>query len=126
MRITLYVLLLSSITGALIMLRQGMAQNFDAGVTATTFGGGKQFTVTGPVASQITIKLLGTNGGGFFNVNTAHPFENPAALASSLQSLYTLIIPSAPVFLLGDAVGSRRHAWMIWAVMLALLVGDVL
>lgn len=119
MRITLYVLLPLSIIGALIMLWQGMVQNFDAGVTATTLEGGKQFIATGPVASQIAIKLLGTNGGGFFNVNAAHPFENPTALASFLQSFYILIIPSALVFFLGDAVGSRRHAWTVWAVMLA-------
>lgn len=118
-RITLYVLLPLSIIGALIMLWQGMVQNFDAGVTATTLEGGKQFIATGPVASQIAIKLLGTNGGGFFNVNAAHPFENPTALASFLQSFYILIIPSALVFFLGDAVGSRRHAWTVWAVMLA-------
>ena len=103
-----------------------MVQNFDAGVTATTLEGGKQFIATGPVASQIAIKLLGTNGGGFFNVNAAHPFENPTALASFLQSFYILIIPSALVFFLGDAVGSRRHAWTVWAVMLALFIGGVL
>ena len=125
-RITLYVLLPLSIIGALIMLWQGMVQNFDAGVTATTLEGGKQFIATGPVASQIAIKLLGTNGGGFFNVNAAHPFENPTALASFLQSFYILIIPSALVFFLGDAVGSRRHAWTVWAVMLALFIGGVL
>lgn len=125
-RITLYVLLPLSIIGALIMLWQGMVQNFDAGVTATTLEGGKQFIATGPVASQIAIKLLGTNGGGFFNVNAAHPFENPTALASFLQSFYILIIPSALVFFLGDAAGSRRHAWTVWAVMLALFIGGVL
>ena len=125
-RITLYVLLPLSIIGALIMLWQGMVQNFDAGVTATTLEGGKQFIATGPVASQIAIKLLGTNGGGFFNVNAAHPFENPTALASFLQSFYILIIPSALVFFLGDAVGSRRHAWTVWAVMLTLFIGGVL
>ena len=80
----------------------------------------------GPAASQIAIKQLGTNGGGFFNVNAAHPFENPTALASFLQSFYILIIPSALVFFLGDAVGSRRHAWTVWAVMLALFIGGVL
>lgn len=125
-RITLYVLLPLSIIGALLMLWQGMVQNFDAGVTAATLEGGKQFIATGPVASQIPIKLLGTNGGGFFNVNAAHPFENPTALSSFLQSFYILIIPSALVFFLGEAVGSRRHAWTVWAVMLALFIGGVL
>ena len=125
-RVTLYVLLPLSLIGAALMLWQGMVQNFDAGVTATTLEGGKQFIATGPVASQISIKLLGTNGGGFFNVNAAHPFENPTALSSFLQSFYILIIPSALVFFLGEAVGNRRHAWTVWSVMLALFVGGAL
>ena len=87
-RITLYVLLPLSIIGALIMLWQGMVQNFDAGVTATTLEGGKQFIATGPVASQIAIKLLGTNGGGFFNVNAAllrTPRRWPASSSLSIS-----------------------------------------
>ena len=125
-RVTLYVLLPLSIIGAVLMLWQGMVQNFDAGVTATTLEGGKQFLATGPVASQIPIKMFGTNGGGFFNVNGAHPFENPTALASFLQVFFILIIPSALVFFLGEEVGNRRHAWTVWTVMLALFVGGVL
>ena len=99
-RITLYVLLPLSIIGALIMLWQGMVQNFDAGVTATTLEGGKQFIATGPVASQIAIKLLGTNGGGFFGVNSAHPFENPNALSNLFEMISLLLIPVAIAYML--------------------------
>lgn len=124
-RAIVYVLLPLSFFGALIMLWQGVVQNFDAGLGVAALEGGTQFVPGGPAASQVAIKLLGTNGGGFFNANAAHPFENPTALASFLQSFFILLIPGALVFFLGAEVGDKAHARTVWAVMLILFLGSV-
>ena len=126
MRSTFLVLIPICVITATMLVLGGLVMTFDGSVVATTLEGAKQTIARGPVAAFLTIKDLGTNGGGFFNVNAAHPFENPTALSSFLQSFYILIIPSALVFFLGEAVGSRRHAWTVWAVMLALFIGGVL
>lgn len=125
-RITLYVLLPLSFVFAIFFISQGIVQTFSAGVEATTVEGGRQYLALGPAASQVSIKLLGTNGGGFFNANAAHPFENPTALSNFFQCLAIFVIPSALVFTLGDAVKNRRHAWTIWCVMAVVFVLGVL
>ena len=107
-RITLYVLLPLSIIGALIMLWQGMVQNFDAGVTATTLEGGKQFIATGPVASQIAIKLLGTNGGGFFGANSSTPFENPTVISNMVEMISMMLLPGSCVVTFGLMLHDRK------------------
>ena len=119
-RITLYVLLPLSIIGALIMLWQGMVQNFDAGVTATTLEGGKQFIATGPVASQIAIKLLGTNGGGFFNANSSHPYENPNMWTNLIEILLMLAIPVALTRTFGRMIGNIRQGYALLGAMVVL------
>ncbi|MEG1610780.1 MAG: potassium-transporting ATPase subunit KdpA, partial [Bilophila sp.] len=124
-RVTLYVLLPLSILFTVFLMWQGVVQTFVSGVSATTLEGETQFLALGPAASQVAIKLLGTNGGGFFNVNGAHPFENPTALSSFVQALSIFLIPSALVFMLGAAVKNRRHAWTIWCVMAVVFVAGV-
>lgn len=124
-RVNLYILLPLSVVFAVFFIGQGVVQSFLAGVNATTLEGETQFLALGPAASQVAIKLLGTNGGGFFNVNAAHPFENPTALSSFMQSFAIFIIPSALVFMLGDMVNSRRHAWTVWCVMALIFVAGV-
>lgn len=116
-RSVLYVLLPLSFVFALFLIGQGVVQTLAPGAEAITIEGKRQFLAMGPAASQIAIKLLGTNGGGFFNANAAHPFENPTALSNFTQMLAIFIVPSALVFMLGEAVASRRHAWTIWVVM---------
>lgn len=116
-RMTLYVLLPLSLLFALFFISQGVVQTFTAAVIATGLDGGAQQLAMGPVASQVAIKLLGTNGGGFFNANAAHPFENPTALSNFMQCLAIFLIPSALVFTLGEGVQSRKHAWTLWCVM---------
>ena len=123
-RSTLYILLPLSFVFALVLVSQGVIQNFHAYDTAITITGTAQIIPQGPAASQIAIKQLGTNGGGFFGQNSAHPFENPTPLTNFLEMLAILAIPSALVFSFGEMVGDRRQGWAIWAAMLALfLVG---
>ena len=87
--------------------------------------GGEQTLALGPAASQIAIKQLGTNGGGFFNVNSAMPFENPTALSNFIEMLFILLIPAALTATFGRMVGSRRQGWALYAAMLAMfVVGD--
>jgi K+-transporting ATPase ATPase A chain len=121
---TLYVLLPLSLVVALIMAQQGVIQNFDPYLQVTTLEGARQTIAMGPVASQEAIKQLGTNGGGFFNANAAHPFENPTPW-SNFWSLFTIFaIPSALTYLLGRMVRNQRHGWAVWAAMSVLfLVG---
>jgi K+-transporting ATPase ATPase A chain len=121
---TLYVLLPLSLLVAVIMAQQGVIQNFDPYLQVTTLEGTKQTIAMGPVASQEAIKQLGTNGGGFFNANAAHPFENPTPW-SNFWSLFTIFaIPSALTYLLGRMVRNQRHGWAVWAAMFVLfLVG---
>ena len=103
-----------------------MIQNLLPYHEITTLEGAKQVIAQGPVASQVAIKMLGTNGGGFFNANAAHPYENPTALSNFVQMLAIFVIPSALVYLLGHAVANRRHGWAVWAAMAALFVGGAL
>ena len=92
-------------------------QNFHSYKDVTTLEGLKQTLGMGPAASQIAIKQLGTNGGGFFNVNSAHPFENPTAWSNLVELLAILLIPAALVYMYGRMVGSTRHGWVVLGVM---------
>ena len=116
-RCTLYVLLPISILAALIMIWQGVPQNLSAYTDVTTLEGGKQLLAQGPVASQEAIKMLGTNGGGFFNANSAHPFENPTALTNLLQMVLIFSIGAALTNVFGRMVGDQRQGWAIFTVM---------
>lgn len=124
-RITLYVLLPLSLLIALFFVSQGTLQNVNGYLDLTTLEGVKQTLPMGPVASQEAIKMLGTNGGGFFNVNSAHPFENPTALSNVVQMLAIFLIPAALCFAFGDVVKDRRqgHA-LLWAMSL-MFIGAV-
>nr|WP_314564258.1 potassium-transporting ATPase subunit KdpA [uncultured Pseudomonas sp.] len=121
-RATFYVLLPLSVPLALLLIWQGVPQTFAAYVDATTLQGATQTLPLGPAASQIAIKQLGTNGGGFFGVNSAHPFENPTALSDLLELSAILMIPAALVFSFGHYVKDRRQSWAIFAAMFGLLV----
>ncbi len=122
-RSTLYVLLPLSLVFAVVLVSQGVVQSFAPYPTATTLAGAEQVIPLGPAASQIAIKQLGTNGGGFFGVNSAHPFENPTPLSNFLQTLAILLLPAACVYAYGLLVGARRHAWVLYGVMLAFFLG---
>ncbi|MGA7723345.1 MAG: potassium-transporting ATPase subunit KdpA [Ignavibacteriaceae bacterium] len=124
-RATLYLLLPLSLILAVLLLSQGVIQNFLPYVNATTLEGFKQTIPLGPAASQVAIKQLGTNGGGFFNANSAFPFENPSPFSNFLQVLSILLIPASLVFTYGKMLGSKRHAWTIFSVMLFLLISGV-
>jgi K+-transporting ATPase ATPase A chain len=130
-RTTVYILLPLSLVLALILVSQGVVQNFSAYVPAnllqaTVDGDGaavtQQLLPMGPAASQIAIKQLGTNGGGFFNVNSAHPFENPTPLSNFLQLLSILLIPAALCYTFGKMVGDTRQGWAVLAAMTAIFV----
>jgi len=122
-----YLLLPICFVFALILMSQGVIQNFlPYQDVATLENGGKQVLAMGPVASQEAIKMLGTNGGGFFNANSAHPFENPNALTNFLQMLAIFIIPAALCYTFGHAVGNVRQGWTIFAAMTVLFSGFVL
>lgn len=121
-RATFYVLLPLCVPLALLLIWQGVPQTFAAYVDATTLQGASQTLPLGPAASQIAIKQLGTNGGGFFGVNSAHPFENPTALSDLLELSAILMIPAALVFSFGHYVKDRRQSWAIFAAMFSLLV----
>jgi len=125
-RATLGLLLPLSIVFALFLVWQGMPQNLDAYVTATTVEGAEQVIAQGPVASQVAIKMLGTNGGGFFNANAAHPYENPTALSNFVQMLAIFLIGAALTNVFGRMVGDQRQGWAILATMLLLFVIGVL
>jgi K+-transporting ATPase ATPase A chain len=122
---TLYVLLPLAVVLALLLVSQGVIQNFNAPVAATTLTGETQTLHQGPAASQIAIKQLGTNGGGFFNTNSSHPYENPTPLSNFLQMFAILLIPAALTFTYGKMVGSTRQGWVIFAAMLILLVAGL-
>lgn len=115
---TIYILLPLSIILALVLIGQGVVQSFAPYKEITTIEGAKQVIPAGPAASQIAIKQLGTNGGGFFNANSAHPFENPTPLSNFLEMLAILLIPAALVYAYGKMVGDIRHGRIILAVML--------
>src|SRR6186713_3685075 len=124
-RCTLYVLLPICIVYALFLVWQGMPQTLGPYVEATTLEGAKQTIAVGPVASQIAIKMLGTNGGGFFNANAAHPFENPTALSNFVQMLSIFAIGAAMTNVFGRMVGNERQGWAILAVMGVLFIAGV-
>jgi potassium-transporting ATPase potassium-binding subunit len=121
-RVTLYVLLPISVVGALLFVALGMPQTLAGAIDATTLEGAKQTISIGPVASQEIIKELGTNGGGFFNANAAHPFENPNAWTNFLEIWALLLIPVASVLAFGRAVGDMRQGWAILAAMAVFLI----
>lgn len=124
-RATLYVLLPLAIVVALAFVAMGLPQTLDASVTATTLEGANQVISLGPVASQEAIKQLGTNGGGFFNVNAAHPFENPSAWSNYLNIFAMLSISAAMVYTFGQMVGNRRQGWALISAMAILLIAGV-
>jgi potassium-transporting ATPase potassium-binding subunit len=119
-RTLLYVLVPLSFLIALFFVSQGVIQNLSPYVTYDTLAGGEQTLALGPVASQEAIKLLGTNGGGFFNVNSAMPFENPSGLSNFVQMLSILLIPAGLTSVFGRFAGNRRQGWAIYSAMLAL------
>ncbi|MCX7061842.1 MAG: potassium-transporting ATPase subunit KdpA [Gammaproteobacteria bacterium] len=121
-RATLYVLLPLSIPMALFLVWQGMPQNFIGASEATTLEGAKQLIAQGPVASQVAIKMIGTNGGGFFNANAAHPFENPTALSNFVQMLAIFLISAALTNTFGRAVKNERQGWAIYSAMAVLFL----
>jgi K+-transporting ATPase ATPase A chain len=119
-RCVLYILLPVSIVIGLVFVWQGMPQNLGAYTDATTLEGAKQVIAQGPVASQEVIKIIGTNGGGFFNANSAHPFENPNALTNFIQLLLIFSLGAGLTNLFGRMVGDQRQGWAIFAVMFVL------
>ncbi len=121
-RVVLYVLLPLAILVAVAFVALGLPQNLDASFLATTLEGAQQTIATGPAASQEAIKQLGTNGGGFFNVNAAHPFENPNAFSNYLNIIAMLSVSAALVYAFGEMVGSRRQGWALLAVTFILLL----
>jgi K+-transporting ATPase ATPase A chain len=124
-RCTLYILLPICIVYALFLVWQGMPQTLGPYVEATTLEGAKQTIAVGPVASQIAIKMLGTNGGGFFNANASHPFENPTALSNFVQMISIFAIGAALTNVFGRMVGDQRQGWAILAVMGVLFIAGV-
>jgi potassium-transporting ATPase potassium-binding subunit len=123
-RATLYVLLPFAVVVALMLVSQGVVQNFKPYITAKSVEGTDQIIPLGPAASQIAIKQLGTNGGGFFGQNSAHPFENPTPFSNFVEVLGLIIIAASLVYTFGLLVGDKRHAWCLFGVMLALLLGS--
>ncbi len=115
-RCILYILLPISIIGALVLVSQGVVQNFNAYTNVTTLDGVKQVIAQGPVASQEFIKEFGTNGGGFFNVNSAHPFENPNVFTNMLEMIAIFAIPAGLFYLFGKMAGDTRQGWVLWIV----------
>ena len=121
-RITLYLLLPACLAYALFLVASGVPQTFASSLDLTTLEGGKQTLILGPVASQEAIKMLGTNGGGFFNANSAHPFENPTALTNLVQMLSIFAIGVGLTSCFGRAVGNRRQGHALLAAMMALFL----
>ncbi len=119
-RSLLYVLLPASIIGALLMVAQGVPQNLHAYTSAHTLEGQTQTIAQGPVASQEVIKEMGTNGGGFFNANSAHPFENPTPLINFFEMFLIFVIPAGLTYTLGRLTGSPGHGWAVLAAMFVL------
>src|SRR5437660_7152321 len=122
---TVYVLFPLSIVIALLFVSQGVIQNFSPYTGVTTLEGAKQTIAQGPTASQEAIKMLGTNGGGFFNANSAHPFENPNALVDFLQIILIFAIPAGLTYTYGRMARDQRQGWVLWAAMAALFFAGV-
>jgi K+-transporting ATPase ATPase A chain len=125
-RAIVYVLLPLSIVIALVFCSQGVIQNLHPYTVATTLEGKTQTIAQGPVASQEAIKMLGTNGGGFFNANSAHPFENPTPLTNFIQLLAIFVIPAGLTYVFGKMVGDQRQGWAVFAAMSVLFLAGVL
>src|SRR5579859_3859125 len=125
-RATVYVLLPLSVAIAILFVSQGVIQNFSAYTKAATLEGATQIIAQGPVASQEAIKMLGTNGGGFFNANSAHPFENPTPLSNFIQILSIFVIPAGLTYTFGKMVKDTRQGWAIFAAMSVLFIAGVL
>jgi len=124
-RSTLYILLPLSILLAIALVGQGVIQNFKDFETAQTLQDSGQVIPMGPAASQIAIKQLGTNGGGFFNANSSHPFENPTPFSNFLEMLAILLIPAALTYTYGKMIGSIRQGWTVFSVMLILMIAGL-
>ncbi len=124
-RATLYVLMPLSILVALVLVWQGVPQNLGAYTATVTLEGVKQLIAQGPVASQEAIKMLGTNGGGFFNVNSAHPFESPTWLTNFVEMWALLVIPASLTYTFGRLVKDNRQGWALFAVMAILMLGGL-
>jgi K+-transporting ATPase ATPase A chain len=124
-RSTLYVLMPISIVAALVLCSQGVIQNLHPYTVATTLEGAKQTIAQGPVASQEAIKMLGTNGGGFFNANSAHPFENPTPFSNMFQMFLIFLIPGALTYTFGKMVRDTRQGWALFSAMAVLWLGGV-
>ena len=120
-----YLLLPASVILALVLVSQGIIQNFSPYTTAHTLEGHTQTILQGPMASQVAIKMLGTNGGGYTNANAAHPFENPTPLSNFLQMLAIFAIPSALTYYFGRMAKNSRHGWSIWAAMFVMFLGGL-
>jgi potassium-transporting ATPase potassium-binding subunit len=121
-RCTLYILIPLSLALGIVLVSQGVVQTFASYSEATTLEGTKQIIPLGPAASQIAIKQIGTNGGGFFNANSAHPFENPNPLTNFLELFAILLIPASLTYTYGLMVNSKKHGWIIFSAMLFVLV----
>jgi K+-transporting ATPase ATPase A chain len=124
-RTVLYVLMPLSIVVALILVSQGVIANFTSYLSVHGISGVPQVLAMGPVAGQEAIKELGTNGGGFFNVNSAHPFENPTGFSNLVEMLAVLLIPAALVFMYGKLTGKRRQGYAIYSTMMIMFLGAV-
>jgi potassium-transporting ATPase potassium-binding subunit len=124
-RCTLYILLPICLLYALFLVWQGIPQTLGPYVEAGTLEGGKQTIAVGPVASQVAIKMLGTNGGGFFNANASHPFENPTALSNFIQMLSIFVIGASLTNVFGRMIGDQRQGWAVLAVMGVLFIAGV-
>ncbi|HPS62633.1 MAG TPA: potassium-transporting ATPase subunit KdpA [Bacteroidales bacterium] len=124
-RTTVYILLPLSILFAVVLCGQGVIQNFRGPATVHTLAGQTQVIPMGPVASQVAIKQLGTNGGGYFNANSAHPFENPTPLTNFLEMLAILLIPAGLTYTYGKMTGSVRHGWTLYTAMMILLLSGL-
>ena len=122
---TLYILLPLSLFAAIFFVSQGVVQNFKAYDVVQTIDGATQTIAQGPAAAQIAIKQIGTNGGGFFNVNSAHPLENPTPLSNFVQMLFILLIPAGFTYTLGRMVKSQGHGWAVFAAMMIMLVAGI-
>jgi potassium-transporting ATPase potassium-binding subunit len=124
-RTLFYILLPLSVIGALVLVSQGVVQTLGGYVSYATVQGLDQTLALGPAASQISIKQLGTNGGGFFNVNSAMPFENPTGFSNFVEVLFILLIPAALTYTFGRMVGNRRQGWALYAAMTVMLVASI-
>lgn len=121
-RATLYVLLPMSIVWAMLLVSQGAVQTFGPYVRAHTLEGAEQTIAVGPAASQVAIKQIGSNGGGFFNANSAHPLENPTPVSNALETAAILLLPMALPLTFGIMIGNRRQGWAVFAAMLVLFL----